>query len=675
MSYKKLRLFIVTIISLVILSSCNSDKPEVSNNKDELSTSVRFLVTQGTTVANINLYAFTVPSPGDTIFYRSLGEITGTALSNPYDISLPMGRYVIVALANVDLRISAPVPSVTRISDLMATLSADAQNVGMYTPAGEWMLGNASIEIGQQASVMITMRRIIGRVVINYIHADQFLTNLKWRIDGVSPKGYYNGNFMPMVNQGVSVIHDLTPPATNTLSDSMLMFPTVNTSSAIYLTHTRTINGIATSKNYQTILSLPIRSNYITRLTINGGESTSISVSEQAWDSEMKMVILDESPNPDINLGLGDFVPDLSDTTYLQSIDISVSVNLGVPANYKNSFLFTIEKIAPTTGSTSKNVAMKVVDNKLVTTSAVPLSRGTYILRNYKLVDSEGTLPDPSALSIPITFTVGLDHQIINVTLDGRQAVDNALLKLASNTLHGTAQTDGSLFPGTTQYNTPPLGITLPATGAGISNSTWYSNANNYVQKIPIRGEWRAYSLVYRGVPGQTKLNGTLPTQLAQLSQLTSIDLRLNSLSGGLPPMTGLSVLNTLILNGNTLSGNIDNLASLKLSRLSLENNTFTGAITTGLAGSSTSLSYISLNSNGFTGSLAIIPLAVSNIFVQYNYFNGQLPAFIPPVGNIAAQCDFRYNNLGCYSSLISPSIVPSRINPQRNSVNITPCP
>lgn len=676
MNYKKLKLFIIASISALFFGSCVATEPDSQSAKASQATSVRFLVTPNTAVANINLYAFTIPTPGDTVFYRSLGEVTGTALSSPVNISLPMGKYVIVALANVDARITSPTPSVTRIDDLMATLGADAINTGMYTPAGEWMLGVASdVEIGIQSSIMITLKRIVGRVAIEYLHADPFLTHLQWSVEGVSPKAYYNGNFAPMLNQGVSVVRDITPPMANTLRDSMLMFPSVNSSTTLHLTHTRTIAGTTTSKTYENLLSLPIRSNYITRLTINRGESTNINVSEEAWSTESKMIILDESPNPDINMGLGDFTTDLTDTAYLQSIDISVSVNQGIPTNYKNSFLFTIEKIAPTTGSVAKNVKMKVVGNNLVTTTAVPLSRGTYILRNYKLTDIEGTLPDPSGLSTPKTFTVGLDHQTVSVTLDGRQAVDNALLKQVSNALHGTGQTDGSIFPGTSRYNTLPLGSTLPATGAGISYSAWYVNSNNYVQKIPIRGEWRAYNIVYRGVSGQSKLNGTLPTQLAQLTQLTSIDLRLNALSGGLPLMTGLTVLNTLILNGNTFSGNIDNLASLKLSRLSLENNSFTGAITTGLAGSTTSLTYISLNSNGFTGSLSVIPIGVGNIFVQYNYFSGQMPAFVPAIGNIAAQCDFRYNSLSCYSSSVSPSIVPGRVNPQRNSVNITVCP
>lgn len=42
---------------------------------------------------------------------------------------------------------------------------------------------------------------------------------------------------------------------------------------------------------------------------------------------------------------------------------------------------------------------------------------------------TEGTLPDRSGLSTPISFTAGIDYQTISVNLDGRQAVDNAVLK------------------------------------------------------------------------------------------------------------------------------------------------------------------------------------------------------------------------------------------------------
>lgn len=273
-----------------------------------------------------------------------------------------------------------------------------------------------------------------------------------------------------------------------------------------------------------------------------------------------------------------------NDTTGLQSVDIVVDIVGGIPSNYTTSFSYTITKTAPTTGSYTATVPMQVVNGKLMTKTSIPLSRGVYQLSSYKLQDAEGILPDPAAKMQPVSFTVGLAYQQINVTLDGRQETDNTLLLQACTKLHGTA-TVGSLFPGTSKYNTRPLPATYPPTGASITNSFWYTDVNNYVSLIPIRGEWRVYSVIYRGFT--TKQTGTLASELGQLLQTTYLDLQSNTLTGGIPStFSSLSILNTLILSKNSLSGNIDYLGPLtKITRLSLENNTFSGSMQTGLNG------------------------------------------------------------------------------------------
>lgn len=642
-------------------------------NPNEMS--LRFRSAAGA-LANVNLYAFQVTSPGDTVCHSVLPQVTAAALANPVTLTLPMGEYVLLALGNVDSRIVTPTPGVTRLHNMMAALVADAANPGFYGQAGEWFLGiNPSIKIGEEATDVITLKRLVGKVVVTYKHADPFLTRLRWSIDGLAPKSYLNASFDSVQNAGISVIRDLIPAAGNVTVDSMLVLPTVNSSSTLHLTHTRTINGTVSSKNYQNLLANPILSNYITRITINGGESAGMTVIEQVWTRDTMMVILDESPNPSVSLDLGDFVVSGNDTTYLQSVDIRVAVNQGVLTNYTGNFTFTITKTGTTPTSITKNVPMKVVNGKLMTKTPVKLSRGSYTLTAYKLNDTEGVLPDPAAKAITMNFTVALDYQIIDVALDGRQAVDNALLKLTANGLHGSGQTDGSAFPGSSLYNTLPLGSTLPSSSDGLGYSNWYVNSNNYVQRIPVRGEWRAYSVVYRGSgTGAVKLNGVLPAELGLLGQLTLIDLRVNSLTGSLPTMASLKLLNNLILNNNSLSGSIDNLGVLtKLSRISLENNGFSGTITTGLGGSSSVLNYLSLNNNNFSGSVGVIQLWIPSIFIAHNHFYGPLPAFSVAISNTTAQCDFRYNDFTCYPSNVGGSV--SRINPQNSGTNIGVCP
>lgn len=668
------------IVFVIVLLLCGCEKSLIVKEHGENNPtapnemSLRFRSAAGA-LANVNLYAFKVTASGDTVFYSMLPQVTAAALANPVKITLPMGEYVLVALGNVDSRVVTLVPGVTKIQNLMAALVQDVVNSGFYDQAGEWFWGmNPSLKIGEESTDIITLRRLVGKVVVTYMHADPYLTRLQWSIDGLAPRSYLNASFDSVQNAGISIIRDFIPAAGNVTVDSMLVFPTVNSSSTLHLTHTRTINGAVSSKTYQNLLTNRLQGNHITRITVNGGESTGITVTEQPWTRDTLMVILDESPNPSVSLDLGDFTVSGNDTTYLQSVDIRVAVNQGLLTNYTGNFTFTITKTGTTPTSITKNVPMKVVNGKLMTKTPVKLSRGNYTLTAYKLNDTEGVLPDPAGKAITMNFTVALNYQIIDVTLDGRQAVDNALLKLTVNGLHGTGQTDGSVFPGSSLYNTLPLGSTLPSSSNGLGYSYWYVNNNNYVQRIPVRGEWRAYSVVYRGSgTGAVKLNGVLPAELGQLGQLTLIDLRVNSLTGALPAMTSLKLLNNLILSNNSLSGSIDNLGVLKnLSRISLENNSFSGTITTGLGGSSSVLNYLSLNNNNFSGSVGVIQLWIPNIFIAHNRFFGSLPAFNVAISNTAAQCDFRYNDFTCYPSNVGGSV--SRINPQNSGTNIAVC-
>lgn len=668
------------LAAVLLFASCERGDIQPENNLPPQSdkSGVRFRVSPGTYISNIHVYAFQVTSPGDTVFVQALPTLSGAAVNSPAPLNLPMGNYVLVALGNVDSRIVTPVVNVTKMGDLMATLTANATFPSYYNQAGEWFWGiDRDVNVGTEASVVMDMKRLVGKVVLEYKHADAYMTQFAWKVDGLSQHAYFNGNFTPDQGTGIGVFKQSTSFSGNVLSDSVLVFPTVNSSSTLYLTHTRTIAGQPSVKNYTTQLSTPVRSNYITRITVNGGESTTVSVNEMPWTKDTATIILDESPNSGINLGIGDFTTSGIDTSYLQSVDIRVTVNLGVPANYTGSFNFKINKLAPTTGTLTKNVAMKIVNGKLMTTTPIKLSRGTYTLTNYYLSDVEGALPDPAGKAVAKNFQVALNYQLIDVTLDGRQAVDNALLVQIVDTLHGTGQTTGSIFPGTSLFAQAPLGTTLPPTVAGIAYSNWYAstNPNSYVQQIPLRGEWRAYSLVYRGIGSATKLNGKLPSQLNQLKQLTVIDFSYNALTGVLPTFTGLTLLNNILLNNNGFSGTIDNLGPLtNLTRVSLENNTFSGTITTGLTGSANKLTYVSLNSNSFTGSPSVIPLSVGSIFLQRNQFSGQLGAYNALVAGITAQCDLRYNKFICYSSSISSSIAAGRVNPQTTG-NISTCP
>lgn len=661
------------VLLLTLIYSCHDSLNEESQPKlNENQIQMRFL-TVPSMIGNIQLMVFSTPTPGDTVLYQLPPLVTGAALSSPVTLTLPPGNYVIAALANADSRSASLTPGVTRIADAMLSLTENTTLTGNYNQAAPWFWGiNKQVRVGTDLTAILTMKRLIGKAIITYTHADPSLTDIKMSVDGVARQAFLNGRFNAVANQGISVIKEIQTISGKVTTDSLILLPTVNTGSQVKLEISRMNNGVPETHSYSSALSAPIKSNYITNIKINGGEQNSVTITELPWDSGSSIVMLDESPSADIGLGLGDFTQVENDTTRLQSIDIQASVNGGIPSNYTGQFSYTISKTSPNTGSYTNTVPMQVVNGKLMTKTAIQLSRGQYQLTSYQLRDAEGILPDPNSKMQPVSFTVGLTYQTVNVTLDGRQETDNALLLLTCKKLHGTA-TAGSIFPGTAKYNTRPLPTTFPPSGASITNSSWYVNANNNVTMIPIRGEWRVYSMIYRGFT--TKLTGTLPSELGQLLQTTYLDLQSNTLTGALPStFSNLSLLATLNLAKNSLSGNIDYLGPLtKLTRLSLENNGFSGSMQTGLNGSKAILSYLSVNNNSFSGDLNLIfnsasgTLATSYVFIQSNRFSGRLPPFNTGVGNIAAQCDFRYNDFDCLPNVMPAGILTYRANPQNS--------
>ena len=98
-------------------------------------------------------------------------------------------------------------------------------------------------------------------------------------------------------------------------------------------------------------------------------------------------------------------------------------------------------------------------------------------------------------------------------------------------------------------------------------------------------------------------LRGTVPAQLATLTELASLDLSGNRLNGPIPAELGdLGFLRALYLNDNQLSGTIPaELGDLRsLTQLSLRNNRLSGAIPASL--SNLALGYARFANNAFTG-------------------------------------------------------------------------
>jgi hypothetical protein len=74
-------------------------------------------------------------------------------------------------------------------------------------------------------------------------------------------------------------------------------------------------------------------------------------------------------------------------------------------------------------------------------------------------------------------------------------------------------------------------------------------------------------------------LKGTLPEELAILSDLDYLDLSYNNIGGPIPDeLAGLTMLQRLSLNSNQLTGSVDVIASSsRLQHLSIQSNLLTG--------------------------------------------------------------------------------------------------
>ncbi|MFT0155410.1 immunoglobulin domain-containing protein [Tenacibaculum ascidiaceicola] len=156
---------------------------------------------------------------------------------------------------------------------------------------------------------------------------------------------------------------------------------------------------------------------------------------------------------------------------------------------------------------------------------------------------------------------------------------------------------------------------------------------------------WKGVTLdAYGNVTGldlyDNNLNGTLPPEIGNLTNLKSLNISSNKLTGEIPTQTGnLANLNQLRLSWNQLEGKIPseigNLINLK--ELSFSNNQLSGVIPKEI-GKLTFLEDLSLSSNQFTG---MIPVEITNltklkdISLSQNQLSGEIPLEIGNLTNL----------------------------------------
>ena len=166
------------------------------------------------------------------------------------------------------------------------------------------------------------------------------------------------------------------------------------------------------------------------------------------------------------------------------------------------------------------------------------------------------------------------------------------------------------------------------------NNTNWLSTKNLSTWYGVTVSNWEVTGLNLSG----NKLSGTIPAELASLSNLRDLWLQNNRLTGPLPAAWGnLSNLRKLGLSDNGLTGPLppewSKLANLHY--LSLHSNALTGTLPPAW-GELANLARLFLHSNDFTGSLPAAWGNLSNLrelFLYSNRLTGSLP---PELGNLS---------------------------------------
>ncbi|XP_048551703.1 probable LRR receptor-like serine/threonine-protein kinase At3g47570 [Triticum urartu] len=139
----------------------------------------------------------------------------------------------------------------------------------------------------------------------------------------------------------------------------------------------------------------------------------------------------------------------------------------------------------------------------------------------------------------------------------------------------------------------------------------------------------------------ENRFTGTIPSEIAKLTNLTVLQLDGNLLSGGIPDTLGnLENLFLLGLSRNKLSGKIpESVGNFKnLGELNLEENNLTGSIPSSLADCQ-NLVLLNLSYNDFHGSIPPGLMSISTLSksldLSYNKLNGSIPSEIGSLINL----------------------------------------
>ncbi|KAG7022284.1 putative LRR receptor-like serine/threonine-protein kinase, partial [Cucurbita argyrosperma subsp. argyrosperma] len=206
----------------------------------------------------------------------------------------------------------------------------------------------------------------------------------------------------------------------------------------------------------------------------------------------------------------------------------------------------------------------------------------------------------------------------------------------------------------------------IPSSLASLRHLSRLDLSSNYLSGSIPPGVGSLLKLRYLNL-SKNMLSSSIPAQLGGLVSLLDLDLSVNSLSGTLPlELRGLTSLRSMVLRSNSLDGSLSDGLFRTLTRLQsldLKDNNFTGLIPDGLwsmsglqlldvsRNSFTGLlpnysssfnitdAVLSVSQNAFYGSLTIISRRFSVIDLSGNYFEGNVPDYLPTDVSFVSNC------------------------------------
>ena len=162
-----------------------------------------------------------------------------------------------------------------------------------------------------------------------------------------------------------------------------------------------------------------------------------------------------------------------------------------------------------------------------------------------------------------------------------------------------------------------------------------WEDRTNWLTDAPL-GDWHGVTVDRTGrVVGleldANNLVGSIPPQIALLSQLRRLTLADNALDGGIPPeIANLSLLSFLVLSGNSLSGEIPReLGKLtEMATMGMSRNRLSGRIPPEI-GRLTKLGWLDLGNNDLTGEIppALAIPGLQTLIVAGNLLRGPVPS------------------------------------------------